>query len=216
MILSSSILSADFSILGEQIREAVNAGSEYVHFDVMDGAFVPSISFGMPVLKSVRKITDAVLDVHLMVNEPVRYIDEFAKLGADIITVHTEACSDVDAAIEAIKKAGCKVGLSVKPGTPTDVLFPYLDRVDMVLIMTVEPGFGGQKFIDYTMDKIKAVRNEITSRNLSVDVEIDGGVTADNISSIVSAGANVIVAGSAVFCGNISDNVHNLKNNTFI
>lgn len=202
--------------MGEQIKEAVNAGSEYIHFDVMDGVFVPSISFGMPVLKSVRKITDATLDVHLMVTEPGRYVEEFAKLGADIITVHTEACENVDETIEAIRNAGCKVGLSIKPGTATEVLFPYLDRVDMVLIMTVEPGFGGQKFIGYTMDKIKAVRNEINARNLSVDVEIDGGVTASNISDIVSAGANVIVAGSAVFCGNISDNVHNLKNNIFI
>lgn len=216
MILSSSILSADFSILGEQIKEAVGAGSEYIHFDVMDGDFVPSISFGMPVLKSVRKITDAVLDVHLMVSDPIRYVGEFAKLGADIITVHTEACENIDETIEAIRNAGCKVGLSIKPGTATEVLFPYLDRVDMVLIMTVEPGFGGQKFIDYTMDKIKAVRNEINSRNLSVDVEIDGGVTASNISEIVSAGANVIVAGSAVFVGNITENVHNLKNNIFI
>lgn len=212
MILSPSILSADFAILGEQINEAVNAGSEYIHFDVMDGAFVPSISFGMPVLKSVRKVTDAVLDVHLMVNEPIRYIPEFASLGADIITVHAEACSDIDKTIKAIKDSGCKVGLSIKPGTPTEVLFPYLDKVDMVLVMTVEPGFGGQKFIDYTMDKITAVRNEINSRGLSVDVEIDGGVTRDNVSDIVNAGANVIVAGSAVFNGNISDNVSFIKN----
>lgn len=212
MILSSSILSADFSILGDQIQEAFKAGSEYIHVDVMDGVFVPSISFGMPVLKSIRKATKAVLDVHLMIVDPIRYIDEFAKLGADIITVHTEACEDIDATIAAIKKAGCKVGLSIKPGTPIDVLLPYLDKVDMVLIMTVEPGFGGQKFIDYTMDKIKAIRNEITARGLLVDVEIDGGVTRDNVSDIVNAGANVIVAGSAVFVGNITDNVTGIKN----
>lgn len=212
MILSSSILSADFSILGEQIKEAAMAGSEYIHIDVMDGVFVPSISFGMPVIKTVRKVTDAVFDVHLMIVDPIRYVDEFAGIGADIITFHAEACENIDETISAIKKAGCKVGLSIKPGTPTEVLFPYLDKVDMVLVMTVEPGFGGQKFIDYTMDKITAVRNEINSRGLSVDVEIDGGVTRDNVSSIVNAGANVIVAGSAVFNGNISDNVSFIKN----
>lgn len=212
MILSSSILSADFSILGEQVQEAFKAGSEYIHVDVMDGLFVPSISFGMPVLKSIRKATKAVLDVHLMIQNPIRYIDEFAKCGADIITVHVEACDNLDETIDAIKNAGCKVGLSIKPGTPTDVLLPYLDRIDMVLIMTVEPGFGGQKFIDYTMDKIKAIRSEINSRGLLVDVEIDGGVTRDNVLEIVNAGANVIVAGSAVFVGNITDNVTGIKN----
>ncbi len=212
MILSSSILSADFSILGEQIQEAFKAGSEYIHVDVMDGLFVPSISFGMPVLKSIRKATKAVLDVHLMIQNPIRYIDEFAKCGADIITVHVEACDNLDETIDAIKNAGCKVGLSIKPGTPTDVLLPYLDRIGMVLIMTVEPGFGGQKFIDYTMDKIKAIRSEINSRGLLVDVEIDGGVTRDNVLEIVNAGANVIVAGSAVFVGNITDNVTGIKN----
>lgn len=213
MILSPSILSADFSILGEQIQEAVKAGAEYIHIDVMDGLFVPSISFGMPVIKTIRKVTEATFDVHLMIKEPIRYVDEFAKIGADIITVHIEACENIDETIAAIKKAGCKVGLSIKPGTPTEALFPYLDKIDMVLVMTVEPGFGGQKFIDYTMDKIKAVRNEINARALSVDVEIDGGVTLENVSEIVNAGANVIVAGSAVFNGNITDNVKYIKNN---
>ncbi len=213
MILSPSVLSADFSILGEQIQEAVKAGAEYIHIDVMDGLFVPSISFGMPVIKTIRKVTEATFDVHLMIKEPIRYVDEFAKIGADIITVHIEACENIDETIAAIKKAGCKVGLSIKPGTPTEALFPYLDKIDMVLVMTVEPGFGGQKFIDYTMDKIKAVRNEINARALSVDVEIDGGVTLENVSEIVNAGANVIVAGSAVFNGNITDNVKYIKNN---
>lgn len=207
MILSSSILSADFSILGEQIQEAFEAGSEYIHVDVMDGMFVPSISFGMPVLKSIRKATKAVLDVHLMVVNPIRYIEEFAKCGADIITVHYEACEDVDATIDAIHACGCKAGLSVKPGTDVSVLFPFLEKVEMVLVMTVEPGFGGQKYMDCTTSKITAARDEIASRKLSVDVEIDGGVTRDNISYILSAGANVIVAGSAVFNGNIAENV---------
>ncbi len=214
MILSSSILAADFSKLGSDIIEAVNAGTDYIHVDVMDGVFVPSISFGFPVIKSIRKITDIPFDVHLMIADPERYIEEFAKEGADIITVHYEACKNVEETLSMIRKAGCKVGLSVKPATPTEVLFPFLDKVDMVLIMTVEPGFGGQKFIDYTKNKIVAVRNEITARGLSVDVEIDGGVNASNIGNLVNAGANVIVAGSAVFSGNISQNVSLLKNRT--
>lgn len=211
MILSSSILSADFSILGDQIKESVAAGTDYLHVDVMDGSFVPSISFGMPVIKSIRKVTDIPFDVHLMIDEPIRYIDEFASIGADIITVHLEACKDVDATITAIKNAGCKVGLSIKPGTPTEALFPFLEKVDMVLIMTVEPGFGGQKFIEATKEKITLVRKEIISRGLNVDVEIDGGVNRENVEDIIKSGANVIVAGSAVFSGNISDNISYFK-----
>ncbi len=211
MILSPSILAADFSVLGEQISEADRAGADYIHVDVMDGSFVPSISFGMPLITSIRKVTDKPFDVHLMIVDPIRYVAEFAKCGADIITVHLEACKDVDATIDAIRQAGCRVGLSIKPGTPTEELFPYLDKVDMVLIMTVEPGFGGQKFIDGTLDKIRTVREAIVTRNLPVDVEIDGGVTKDNIDTILKAGANVIVAGSAVFKGDISANVKYFK-----
>lgn len=211
MLLSSSILAADFSKLGNDIVESVQAGTDYIHVDVMDGSFVPSISFGMPVIKSIRKVTDIPFDVHLMINEPIRYIDEIKECGADIITVHYEACSDVNATIDAIHKAGCKAGLSIKPGTDVSVLFDFLNKVEMVLIMTVEPGFGGQKYLDFTTEKIKAVREKINSLGVSVDVEIDGGVTRENIDMVLDAGANVIVAGSSVFKGNISNNVKYFK-----
>ncbi len=207
MILSSSILSADFLKLGSDIEKAANAGSDYIHFDVMDGIFVPSISFGMPVLKAIRKETSAILDVHLMIEEPIRYVKEFADLGADIITVHYEACKDVRSTLEAIKRAGVKVGLSVKPATDISVVYPFLEMIDMVLVMTVEPGFGGQKFIEDTTEKVRSIRRVIDERGLNTDVEIDGGVTKENVKRILEAGANVIVAGSAVFNGDIASNV---------
>ena len=198
-ILAPSILSADFKILGEQLKLTEEAGAEYIHFDVMDGMFVPSISFGMPVLASIKGATTQTLDVHLMVTEPIRYVEEFVKAGADIVTVHYEACEDLQATIDKIHAAGAKVGISIKPKTPVDVLLPYLDQAEMFLIMSVEPGFGGQKFIPYTLEKIKKLRTMLNEAGLTTDIEVDGGVNAANVRDVLDAGANVIVAGSAVF-----------------
>ena len=205
--LSPSILSADFAHLGDDIAATEKGGTQYLHYDVMDGMFVPSISFGMPVLKSVRKITDLVLDVHLMIEDPDRYIDEFVKSGADIITVHYEACKDVEKTIQMIREKGVKVGVTIKPKTPLSVLEPLLDKVDMILLMTVEPGFGGQAFIPESLDKIKELRNLLNARGIQADIEVDGGIYHSNVKEVLNAGANVIVAGSAVFKGNVAENV---------
>lgn len=205
--LSPSILSADFAHLGEDIKRAEAAGTPYLHYDVMDGMFVPSISFGMPVLESVRKITDMVLDVHLMIEDPDRYIDEFVRCGADIITVHYEACKDVKKTIQMIKDKGVKAGVTIKPNTPNSVLVDVLDMVDMILLMTVEPGFGGQAYIPSSTDKIKELRRMLTERGLDTDIEVDGGIKKTNLQMVLDAGANVIVAGSAIFKGDIEQNV---------
>lgn len=208
-ILSPSILAADFSILGKQIAEADEAGAEYIHIDVMDGVFVPSISFGMPVISTIRPVTQKVFDVHLMIVEPERYIEEFAKCGADSITFHLEATKDVDGVIEKIHRTGCRAGLSIKPATPVEAVRPYLRKLDMLLIMTVEPGFGGQKYISASTERIGEARRMAGEMGLDLDIQVDGGITTDNVSVVLNAGANVIVAGSSVFHGNIRENVKN-------
>lgn len=204
-ILSPSILSADFKNLEREIVETVNAGAKYLHVDVMDGKFVPSISFGMPVIKSIRSATDIVFDVHLMIEEPIRYIKEFVESGADIITIHLEACEDVQATIDKIHEYGVKAGLSIKPGTPVEALIPYMDKVDMILMMSVEPGFGGQKYIEESTERIREVKKMLVERKLSTDLEVDGGINVDNVSIVLEAGVNIVVAGSAIFGGNIAE-----------
>ena len=209
-ILAPSMLSADFKILGEQLKQTEEAGAQYIHFDVMDGIFVPSISFGMPVLSSVKSATDQVLDVHLMVTEPVRYVKEFATCGADIITVHLEACEDLAATVDAIHACRVRAGISIKPGTPVEELIPYLDQADMFLIMSVEPGFGGQAFIPESLERIRQLRELLDERGLKKDLEVDGGIYHSNVAEVLEAGANVIVSGSGVYKGDIRKNVEEL------
>ena len=205
-ILAPSILSADFRILGEQLRITEEAGAQYIHFDVMDGMFVPSISFGMPVLSSIKGTTGQTMDVHLMVTDPIRYVEEFAKCGADIIPVHLEACRDLSETLDKIHACGVKAGISIKPATPVEALLPYLDRAEMFLVMSVEPGFGGQAFIPESLDKIRKLRKLLDERNLPADLEVDGGIYPSNVAEVLEAGANVIVSGSGVFKNEIRDN----------
>ena len=206
-ILSPSILAADFARLGEQVEKVDKAGAKYIHIDVMDGVFVPSISFGFPVIQSLRKVTDKFFDVHLMITEPERYVDQFAAAGADGLTIHIEACRCMVDTLLKIKSMGLRTGISLHPQTPIDTLYPYLDYVDQVLVMTVNTGFGGQKYLDSCTSKIVDVKAEIERRGLKVDVALDGGVNKENVGMILDAGANVIVSGSSVFKGDIEANV---------
>ena len=208
--LAPSILSADFGALKEQLELIDEAGAQYVHFDVMDGVFVPSISYGMPVLKSIRKYTDRLFDVHLMIVDPERYIKDFADAGADIITVHAEACKHLDATIDLIKSCGAMAGVALNPATPVSTIKHVLDKVDMVLIMTVNPGFGGQKLIPYTIHKVRELTALCNQVGAKIDIEVDGGINIDTIDDALDAGANIIVAGSAVFKGDVKANAEAL------
>ena len=207
LILAPSILAADFTRLGEEVQAVADAGAQYIHLDVMDGAFVPSISFGMPVIEKLRSVTDKVFDVHMMVEEPGRYVEAMKKAGADIVCVHAEACRHLDRTLNQIKECGMKAAVALNPATPVSALSCVLEEADMFLLMTVNPGFGGQKFTPYTLKKIRELRGMLHAAGLCTDIEVDGGISAANAREVIEAGANVLVAGSAVFKNDSAANV---------
>lgn len=210
--LAPSLLAADFNRLGEQIAAVENSGCQWLHLDVMDGTFVPSISFGMPVISSIRKESDLYFDVHMMVEDPGRYIQDMKEAGAQLISVHAEACRHLDRVLAQIHDAGMEAGVALNPATPISFVKHVLDKTDLILLMSVNPGFGGQKYIPAVTDKIRELKNELVFRGYpDIMIEVDGGVTAGNIYEVLEAGANIIVAGTAVFRGDIEDNIDRLQ-----